>query len=192
WQECVAYAKALRGRRDKMFLGFSWYQEEMRKANFRTCKALMGTLDKGMRESKLEYVDVWRITMLSQSGRHTEDEVASATSSSPQPVLPQSAEPLRRPEKQRQDLLSLENRDDLENRRSARLLWTNHLDSNHYFLPSFFPYIQSYAQQHIFFNCDRITHPARLVKFYFTPITFSKALRKNPFFCLTMGPKNLK
>ena len=76
WQECMAYARALRGRRDSMFLGFSWYQEEMRKANFRTCKALIGTLDKGMREAKLEYVDVWRITMISQSGRHTEDEVA--------------------------------------------------------------------------------------------------------------------
>ncbi|MBL7153310.1 MAG: aldo/keto reductase [Phycisphaerae bacterium] len=76
WQECVAYARALKGRRDSMFLGFSWYQEEMRKKEFRTAKALIGTLDKGMREAKLDYVDVWRITMLSQSGRHTEGEVA--------------------------------------------------------------------------------------------------------------------
>ena len=75
WQEVVTYSRALRGRRDKMYLGFSWYQEEMRKQNFRTTKALLGTLDKGMREAKLDYVDVWRITMLSQSGRHTEGEV---------------------------------------------------------------------------------------------------------------------
>jgi len=75
WQECVAYAEALRGRRDSVFLGFSWYQEEMRKAKFRTCKALLGTLDKGMKQAKLDYVDVWRITMLSQSGRHTDAEV---------------------------------------------------------------------------------------------------------------------
>lgn len=75
WQECVTYARALKGRRDSVFLGFSWYQEEMRKKDFRTKKALLGTLDKGMREAKLEYVDVWRITMLSQSGRHTEGEV---------------------------------------------------------------------------------------------------------------------
>jgi predicted aldo/keto reductase-like oxidoreductase len=75
WQEVVTYSRALRGRRDKMYLGFSWYQEEMRKQNFRTTKALLGTLDKGMREAKLNYVDVWRITMLSQSGRHTEGEV---------------------------------------------------------------------------------------------------------------------
>ncbi|MBL7187234.1 MAG: aldo/keto reductase [Phycisphaerae bacterium] len=75
WQEVVTYARALKGRRDSMYLGFSWYQEEMRKEQFRTCKALLGTLDKGMREAKLDYVDVWRITMLSQSGRHTEGEV---------------------------------------------------------------------------------------------------------------------
>jgi len=75
WQEVVAYSKALEGRREKMYFGFSWYQEEMRKPSFRTAKALLGTLDKGMREAKLDYVDVWRITMLSQSGRHTKGEV---------------------------------------------------------------------------------------------------------------------
>jgi len=58
-----------------MYLGFSWYQEDMRKKDFRTAKALLGTLDKGMREAKLDYADVWRITMLSQSGRHTKAEV---------------------------------------------------------------------------------------------------------------------
>lgn len=75
WQEVMTYSRALKGRRDKMYLGFSWYQEEMRKKNFRTVNALLGTLDKGMREAKLDYVDVWRITMLSQSGRHTASEV---------------------------------------------------------------------------------------------------------------------
>jgi len=75
WQEVVTYARALKGRRDKMYLGFSWYQEEMRKENFRTAKALLGTLDKGMLEAKLEYADVWRITMLSKSGDHTNSEV---------------------------------------------------------------------------------------------------------------------
>ena len=29
-QEVIMYAKALKGRRDKMYLGFSWYQGEMR------------------------------------------------------------------------------------------------------------------------------------------------------------------
>ena len=75
WQEVVTYAEALRGRRDKMYLGFSWYQEEMRKKDFRTTKALLGTLDKGMRQAKLDYVDVWRITMISKSSKHTTAEV---------------------------------------------------------------------------------------------------------------------
>ena len=74
-EEILAYAEVLRGRRDAMFLGFSWYQEEMRTEQYRTTKALLGTLDKGMRKAKLDYVDLWRITMHEQSGRHTEAEV---------------------------------------------------------------------------------------------------------------------
>ena len=74
-QEILAYSEALRGRRDSMYLGFSWYQEEMRTEKYRTTDALLGTLDKGMREAKLDYVDLWRITMHEQSGRHTNAEV---------------------------------------------------------------------------------------------------------------------
>ncbi|UCC98084.1 MAG: aldo/keto reductase [Phycisphaerales bacterium] len=74
-QEVMAYSEALRGRRDAMYLGFSWYQEEMRREKYRTTEALLGTLDKGMREARLEYVDLWRITMHEQSGRHTQAEV---------------------------------------------------------------------------------------------------------------------
>jgi aryl-alcohol dehydrogenase-like predicted oxidoreductase len=75
-EEVLAYSEALRGRREKMFLGFSWYQEEMRNPKFRTADALLGTLDKGLKEAKLDYVDLWRITMHEQSGMHTEAEVA--------------------------------------------------------------------------------------------------------------------
>jgi len=89
-QEVLAYSEALRGRRDSMYLGFSWYQEEMRslsrKWNDATKKGnpkpagwiteqLMAALDKGMREAKLDYIDLWRITMHEQSGRHTDAEV---------------------------------------------------------------------------------------------------------------------
>jgi aryl-alcohol dehydrogenase-like predicted oxidoreductase len=74
-QEILAYSKALRGRREQMFFGFSWYQEEMRRPNYRTAEALLGTLDKGLREAKLEYVDLWRPTMHEQSGMHSKDEV---------------------------------------------------------------------------------------------------------------------
>ncbi len=75
WQEVVTYGRALKGRRDKMYLGFSWYQEEMRKEPYRNAKALLGTLDKGMKEAGLDYVDLWRITMLSTSSKHTDGEV---------------------------------------------------------------------------------------------------------------------
>jgi len=74
-QEVLAYSEALRGRRDSMYLGFSRYHEEMRNEHYRTTEALLGTLDKGMREAKLDYVDLWRITMHEQSGQHTNAEV---------------------------------------------------------------------------------------------------------------------
>jgi len=74
-EEVLTYAEALRGRREAMYLGCSWYQEEMRNANFRTTKALLGTLDKALEQAKLEYVDLWRITMHEQSGQHTKGEV---------------------------------------------------------------------------------------------------------------------
>ena len=77
-QEVLAYSEALRGRRDSMYLGFSWYQEEMRKEKYRKTEALLGTLDKGMRLAKLDYVDLWRITMHEQSSRHTKAEVERA------------------------------------------------------------------------------------------------------------------
>ena len=76
WEEVYAYSEALKGRRDKMYLGFSWSQEEMRNKNFRTAKGLLKTLDKGMQLAKLDYVDLWRITMIDHSSRHTESEVS--------------------------------------------------------------------------------------------------------------------
>jgi predicted aldo/keto reductase-like oxidoreductase len=75
WEEVQTYAKALAGRREKMFMGFSWYQHEMRNQDFRTAEALLGTLDKGLQETGLEYVDLWRITMHEQSGMHKPGEV---------------------------------------------------------------------------------------------------------------------
>lgn len=74
-EEVVAYARALGKDREKIFFGFSWYQEEMRNPKFRTAKALLKTLDKGMQAGKLEYVDVWRIVMDDKSSRHTKAEV---------------------------------------------------------------------------------------------------------------------
>jgi diketogulonate reductase-like aldo/keto reductase len=58
-----------------MYLGFSWYQKEMRDKDHRTAAALLETLENGLKEAGLEYVDLWRITMHEQSGNHTEAEV---------------------------------------------------------------------------------------------------------------------
>jgi len=89
-QEVKAYAKALEGRRDKMYLGFSWYQKEMRSLSNAWKKAkkggkpmpagwitgkLMEALEEGFRETGLEYVDLWRITMHEQSVKHDDAEV---------------------------------------------------------------------------------------------------------------------
>ncbi len=90
-EECIMYAKALRGRRDKMYLGFSWYQEEMRGlgSQWQSAKKarqpkppgwitekLKEALDRGMKATGLDYVDVWRITCHEQSSHHSDDEMA--------------------------------------------------------------------------------------------------------------------
>ncbi len=74
-KETLAYSRALKGRRDKMYLGYSWYEHEMRNGKFRTCDALLRSLDEGLKKCELEYVDLWRITMHERSGKHTEGEV---------------------------------------------------------------------------------------------------------------------
>jgi len=79
--EVMAYSKALKGRREKMFLGFSWAETEVRNPEFRTCRKLQQTFDHGLKQAGLEYVDLWRITCLEQSGQHDErtiEELAKA------------------------------------------------------------------------------------------------------------------
>ena len=60
--ECMAYAEALRGRRDKMLFGFSWYEHEMRFKGWQTEEKLTQALDEGLQKAGLDYVDLWRIT----------------------------------------------------------------------------------------------------------------------------------
>ncbi len=61
--EILAYAKVLKGRRDKMYFGFSWHERESRFEAYRTGRALMEGLDQGLGEAGLNYVDVWRISL---------------------------------------------------------------------------------------------------------------------------------
>jgi predicted aldo/keto reductase-like oxidoreductase len=66
-------AKALRGRRDKMYLGLSHGAKEVRNENFRTAKKLLEALDELLHDSGEDHTDLWRITCMEPGGRHTFD-----------------------------------------------------------------------------------------------------------------------
>lgn len=69
--EVMAYAKALAGRRDKMYLALSNGSKEPRKPEYRTARKMLEGLDELLRASKQEYTDLWRITCLEPGGQHT-------------------------------------------------------------------------------------------------------------------------
>jgi len=60
--ETMTYAEALRGRRDKMYLGYSWYEHEMRFKDWQTEEKLLKSLNEGLWNARLSYFDLWRIT----------------------------------------------------------------------------------------------------------------------------------
>jgi aryl-alcohol dehydrogenase-like predicted oxidoreductase len=69
--EVRVYAKALKGRRDQFYLAMCHGSKGPRNKNWRTAKKLMEGLDELLRETKLEYADLWRIVCLEPGGRHT-------------------------------------------------------------------------------------------------------------------------
>jgi len=77
-EEILAYSQALQGRRDKMYLGYSWHIWESRFPEWRSAEKLKEGFDRGMKEAGLDYVDLWRISLLTDSSRHTEAEVEEA------------------------------------------------------------------------------------------------------------------
>ncbi len=71
-QEVLAYSKALKGRRDKMYLGYSWCEDEMRTLGHQWATAakagrpqaagwitqkLKDSLDRGLKHAELEHVE---------------------------------------------------------------------------------------------------------------------------------------
>jgi len=66
-------AKALQGRRDKMYLALSDCGREVRSEEYRTSKKLLDVLDALLKDSGQEYTDLWRITCYEPGGRHTFD-----------------------------------------------------------------------------------------------------------------------
>jgi predicted aldo/keto reductase-like oxidoreductase len=73
--EMEAYPRALKGRRDKMYLSCSFGNNEMRTPELRKAEKLIDVLDAGLKKAKIEHVDLWRITALSAGGKHTQAEV---------------------------------------------------------------------------------------------------------------------
>jgi len=69
--EVIRDAKALKGRRDKMYLSLSHCGHEVREKEYRTTKKLMEVLDGLLKESNQEYTDLWRITCYEPGGRHS-------------------------------------------------------------------------------------------------------------------------
>jgi aryl-alcohol dehydrogenase-like predicted oxidoreductase len=59
--EIQAYSKALEGRRDSMYLGWSWYEREARNPQQCTGEALLQVFQDSLRVCKQEYVDLYRI-----------------------------------------------------------------------------------------------------------------------------------
>ena len=74
--EVVRDSRALKGRRDKMYLALSHCGNEMRNEGFRTSKKLLEVLDGLLKDSAQEYTDLWRITCYEPGGRHTFDEAS--------------------------------------------------------------------------------------------------------------------
>jgi len=61
--EVMAYAQLLKGRRDKFYLGYAWWQKEVRFAQWRSASRLLQGLDENLKQAGLDYVDLWRIAM---------------------------------------------------------------------------------------------------------------------------------
>lgn len=74
--EVLAYSKALKGRRDKMYLALSYCGQEVRNPDFRKASKLLESLDELLAEAGEEYTDLWRITCFEPGGRHTFDTSA--------------------------------------------------------------------------------------------------------------------
>ena len=62
-QEILAYSRVLKGRRNRIHFGFSWYSREPQNKEWRSAQKLVQGLEASMKEAGLDYVDVWRISL---------------------------------------------------------------------------------------------------------------------------------
>ena len=61
--EVLAYSRALEGRREAMYLGYSWHTREPRFPEWRSANRLVEGLEESLAEAHLEAVDLWRISL---------------------------------------------------------------------------------------------------------------------------------
>ena len=69
--EVIRDAKALKGRRDKMYLSLSHCGKETRDPEYRTAKKLLESLDEVLQAAGEDYTDLWRVTCYEPGGRHS-------------------------------------------------------------------------------------------------------------------------
>ncbi|HID07224.1 MAG TPA: aldo/keto reductase [Armatimonadetes bacterium] len=74
--ECLAYGVALRGRREKMYVGADDCILCIRDRSKRTVKAQIFNVEECLRRLKFDYLDIWR-PQADVMGRHTDDEIAT-------------------------------------------------------------------------------------------------------------------
>jgi uncharacterized protein len=72
--EVVVYAEALGKSREKIYFGFDWWGGRDPAIGGSLAK-MKEQLDTGLREAKLEYVDLWRVTMREQTTLNSEKEI---------------------------------------------------------------------------------------------------------------------
>ncbi|HOW66985.1 MAG TPA: aldo/keto reductase [Verrucomicrobiota bacterium] len=73
--EAEVYARALRGRREQMYLAYSHPSSELRVPENRSAKKLLELLDAGLKRCQLDYVDIWRLMALERGGQHSQADV---------------------------------------------------------------------------------------------------------------------
>jgi len=61
--EVAAYGQLLKGKRDKFYFGYAWWQKETRIAQYRSTDRLLQALDENLQTTGLGYVDVWRLAL---------------------------------------------------------------------------------------------------------------------------------
>ncbi|MBP7937108.1 MAG: aldo/keto reductase [Phycisphaerae bacterium] len=72
--EVMVYAEALGRRRDRIFFGFDW-QGGRDPQITGSLERMKQQLDEGLKTARLEYVDIWRVTLREQATRNTEREI---------------------------------------------------------------------------------------------------------------------